>query len=201
MKNLFKLVALAALLGFSGVVSAADMDPTTCTTDVTVNDETANSCGTDSDNDNAAQANENFPLTDDEWILGARYDDTDFESNDIGVEFEPITSGGELVGGTFSIPEFYDPLLIVIKGGTQDAVYYLFDPVSQTTSCVGTAPAPICGTTGNLALIGPQGQLQNISHISWYVTESSQVPEPGALGLLGLGLLGLGIARRRKVAG
>lgn len=189
------------MLGFSGVVSAADMVTVTCTSDVTVNSETANACGQDSDNDSVAEANDNFPLTDDDWILGARFDDTSFESNDIGVVLEAVYSGGELVGGTFSIPDFYDPLLIVIKGGTQSAVYYLFDPVNATTTCTGTDPDPICGTTGNLALTGPTGQLQNISHISWYVTESSQVPEPGTLGLLGLGLLGLGIARRRKVAG
>ena len=59
----------------------------------------------------------------------------------------------------------------------------MFMALSETTKLQFTSVNPTTNTLGNF--------IDNVSIVA-------KVPEPGTLGLLGLGLVGLGIARKRK---
>lgn len=53
-------------------------------------------------------------------------------------------------------------------------------------------------TTAGLLTPGQNGNQPDLSHLSfWTANETVQVPEPGTLGLLGLGMLGLMTVRRK----
>jgi hypothetical protein len=82
-----------------------------------------------------------------------------------------------------------DPLItaFVAKGGN-DFNYY---EGSGNSSSFNTPT-----TCGNPSRPGPCG----LSHLSFYDSDSYQMPEPSTVALLGIGLLGAGVARRRKAS-
>lgn len=76
---------------------------------------------------------------------------------------------------------------LVIKDGNQNPSYYFFDLTAAGWN--GTDPIIL-----EDFWVG-QGA---ISHVAIWGASSSSVPEPGTLGLLGLGLAGMGIGMRRR---
>ena len=81
-------------------------------------------------------------------------------------------------GATISCPECF----LLLKGGAGEPNWYLFD-------------ISFWNGTETLDLQGFWPQQGSISHVAIY-GETSNVPEPGTLALLGLGLLGMNLRRR-----
>lgn len=76
---------------------------------------------------------------------------------------------------------------LAVKDGNHEPIYYFFD--------LGAAG---WNGTDTIELLGfwPAGGA--ISHVAIWGRPDTNVPEPGTLGLLGLGLAGLGFAARRR---
>jgi len=76
---------------------------------------------------------------------------------------------------------------LVVKDGSHEPYYYFYD--------LGAAG---WNGTDTIELLGfwPDGGA--ISHVSIWGRPGTNVPEPGTLGLIGLGLAGLGFATRRR---
>lgn len=85
----------------------------------------------------------------------------------------------------------------ILKGATGYAMYY-FDDVIFNGSNGGTWAMQIYTKNGK--------NIADLSHLSLYIRDNcpnhdctvTEVPEPGMLGLLGMGLLGLGLFRRKR---
>lgn len=124
----------------------------------------------------------------DDWVFAQRDDDADgTDTTDIDIGF---LISGDVVSGSWDIDSdfwsTYSNLMLVFKGGNTNYVGYLITEGAIT----GTYSSP---------LVKNSDQFYDISHISAYVRGPSiSIPEPGTLGLLGLGLLGLAIRRRNK---
>lgn len=86
----------------------------------------------------------------------------------------------------------------VAKGGPDGFnLFYVVDDAFDGL-CAGSFEAECL----DLALAQTSGDWSTLSgglsHLSFYDTATSSVPEPGTLGLIGAGLLGLGLIRRRR---
>jgi hypothetical protein len=99
------------------------------------------------------------------------------------------TNGGQ--SGNWSMSPALDSLFVVTVKAAGFFAAYLFDGLNN----VGSGTWDVAGATTKL--VG-DGSPASMSHLSFYVGPQSQVFEPAALGLFGLGLLGLGLAARRR---
>jgi len=122
------------------------------------------------------------------------FNGTDFPTID-GSEFWFSNTDGSIPLSWTYTPGAGDPLIRfwVIKQGN-DAVVVHWDNICGATGLLEQMTVacadPMTGGTWNA--------LNGWSHISFYDTGGTNVPEPGTLALLGLGLMGMGFARRRK---
>jgi hypothetical protein len=94
----------------------------------------------------------------------------------------------------------YDTYMVHLKAGN-DGVYFLLDrPVVDglLNGSFSVTGLPGC-TRGNCVNGNPVAHIALYGALSATEDDSTAVPEPGALGLLGLGLLSLGAAHRRKL--
>jgi len=80
-----------------------------------------------------------------------------------------------------------DPCYLVVKDGNQDPIWYIFD-ISDWNG------------TDTIEMRGFWPLRGAISHVAIYGGGTTDMPEPGTLGLLGLGLFGMGLLRRRRMS-
>lgn len=227
-KNTNKAVLLSALvlcMGLSGGVLAA-----TCTVTSSTDPDAYITGARGSDEgfygDNAANTGRYSSLADCGLGIGTNDRNTTAMDGFGGVEDwtlygDEINNGnGSQVGwsattqdrktGTWSIDssEFEDGTLfmLVLKDG-EGAQQQGANPAYEPTQWVWFIIGPDTGSnmSGNWGMYGRNGTRVDNSHISLYTAAGSQpgpgpVPEPGILGLLGVGLAGLALARRRKPA-
>ncbi|SLN45327.1 PEP-CTERM sorting domain-containing protein [Oceanibacterium hippocampi] len=126
------------------------------------------------------------------------------------VNFFKISVSGFLTGGTADIAAtlaFDAPTGTGGATGSGNGSYATFlGLISGGTVTWTTQPGTLTDSDGNSFSVVfsniLEGGLGNSTKVKATITllEEAEVPEPAALGLLGLGLLGLGIARRRKAA-
>ena len=115
-----------------------------------------------------------------------------------------FTTNAAQTSGTWSLTTSLslaaNDFLLVLKDGSVDQAaprwfwFILAEPSSSFTCATGVT---LCGTW---SMYGENGNIKQISHISAYYATSrppQEIPEPGPLGLLGLGMVGLWYARRR----
>lgn len=137
-----------------------------------------------------------FSISD--WLFDGKWDSTENGWVDNSSLFN-FTGNGQ--SGTFTyntshgLGTLSEIMMIFKDGNDTNLVGYL------VSAADGTYSSPFIEPPFNFPGQGPKA----ISHISVYYRSSSssstsgggEVPEPGVLGLLGLGLLGLALARRR----
>jgi hypothetical protein len=82
---------------------------------------------------------------------------------------------------------------VVLKGGTSNYHWYVFDALAAGS-----------GTWNTSALLGPNGQAQDLSHMTVYTNSGVPIaatPIPAAFWLFGSGVMGLlGLSRKCKLA-
>lgn len=129
------------------------------------------------------------------WLFDGKWDGGATGFVDTSRLFD-FAGGGASGGYTYVGGAGIADIMFVFKDGVgTNLVGYLL------TAGNGTYATPF--TNPPFPLTGKSMQ-KDVSHISVYYREGgtppSQIPEPGALMLVGAGLLGLGLARRRKAA-
>lgn len=128
------------------------------------------------------------------WLYDGKWNDlTDTDGTNVDtLELFTFYGGNQAGRYTYLGATGIDKVMFVFKDGAgTNLVGYL----------VGRTDGYYYSPFVNPPFAVPGSGAKDISHISVYYTTSSggggEVPEPGVLGLLGLGLLGLALARRR----
>lgn len=125
-------------------------------------------------------------------------EENSFSTTDFSLEF---SNGSELEDsegswkytGDFSN---WESFFVVTKASkTPGWAAYFFDDVPNIDNLNGTFSIPWTANNNDSA-DGPA----DLSHLSLYAKTAVSVPEPGTLGLLGLGLVGFTLARRKNRA-
>ncbi|SLN45311.1 PEP-CTERM sorting domain-containing protein [Oceanibacterium hippocampi] len=125
------------------------------------------------------------------------------------VNFFDISVGGFLSAGSFDVAATlaFDAPSVAGGAGSGSGGYATFlGVVSGGVLTWDTQPGTLTDADGNMFSVVfsniLEGGLGNTATVKATIKllQEAEVPEPAALGLLGLGLLGLGIARRRKAA-
>jgi hypothetical protein len=199
----------AVLFGFALLGSAGNVQAITCSTGVTFDwDTEPDGCLVGSGNPDTGGGPTQDPTVSaswnvngyfgEDWVGGVRLDSDEGSTKTVfGYDFSLDGLGSHPWTGSITLDESFlnaiEELMVTLKGG---GTHYAFEWIDPTTwactdgTCTNTfeADAPI----GN----GRFGS--GLSNAVVYWTGVVPVPEPTALGLLGVGLLGIGIATMRS---
>ena len=169
-------------------------------TDVTFNGENADAAALLSGNDSTSSINAlggSFDVG--AWTLLDKTDDSATQIEGVTFTISANAAAGEFTlswdsTGTPGLPLIMD-FVFVDKAATNYGAYLFEDELFTSNPLTGTG-------TFNISWTNNGGNTPNLSHISIYghAVQSTDVPEPATLSLIGLGLLALGITRRKKQA-
>jgi hypothetical protein len=118
--------------------------------------------------------------------------------------FTPDAEAGKrLIAGGVLTKNWFDQFALVFKSNTGFVVY----DFAAELSLLGLASLPLATDpmyqwSGTWDVTGPLGK-KDLSHATLWVRDpvnTTNVPEPGALALLGLGLFGVALVRRRQAS-
>jgi hypothetical protein len=215
-RNWLPLAAILAALGGTGVGSA---QAATCTVadpgnnfnpDASLTDSTLCGPGNLDPNDNSTNIDDVIPGSED-WGLVAKEDFGGGSSGVLGFVVDISSSDGGKTG-TWSIElgsnslATYD-LALVMKDGSVDktlTTWFWFIIDESAVNMDGCGTFDLCGTW---SMYGEGGNQKAISHMDLFVTTTTggpppqEIPEPGALALMGVGLAGMWASGRRKRQG
>ena len=148
------------------------------------------------ENDDLALVNTDpgfFGITD--WLFDGKFDNIGQSDEEEYSSYFDFTGGVQ--SGTFTYLGGLgdgDVMFVFKDGGSTNLVAYLIDLAAMSAGAEGAYSSPFVIPPFDFTGSPPR----DISHISVYYRMGFDfdIPEPGALGLLGLGLLGFALVRR-----